>query len=119
MPQFREPTPNKSGASLALCNRITEEIRATYEELGVLEPARAPSSPRPRNESDQTHVLATTTNVGQGRIVTHRRRVAIRGPDPKRDAWARPNSNQSSESRLDDTVRESHRREHGDLSILR
>ena len=83
--QFWELTPNKSGPCLALCNRITEETRATWAEPGVLEPAQAPSSPRPRNESDQTHVLATTTNVGQGRIVTHRRRVAIRGPDPRRD----------------------------------
>src|SRR2546430_7141257 len=83
--QFRELTPNKSGPCLALCNRITEETRATYAELGVLEPARAPSSPRPRNESAQTHALSTTTNVGRGRIVTHRRRVTIQGPDPWRD----------------------------------
>src|SRR5207244_13643885 len=80
-----EVTQNASAPRLVLCHRLTEETRATYAELGVLEPARAPYSPRPPTESDQTHVLSTITNVGQGRIVTHRRRVTIQGPDPRRD----------------------------------
>src|SRR5438876_7789169 len=44
-----------------------------FSKQHVLHPHRGP-----RNEPDRTFALSTTTNIDQRRIVTHRRRVAVR-----------------------------------------
>ena len=117
--EFRELTANKSGPCLARCNRIPEETRAAYAELGVLESARAPS-----------HRGPGTDRIGRMRF--RRPRVSVNVDSsrteaelPSEDAiqgeiaWAWPNSNQSSESTRGRNSDESHRREPLDLSILR
>src|SRR3989440_12548511 len=110
--EFRDLTPNKSGPCLAQSNRITEETRAAYADLGVLESAWAPASPRPRNRPDRTHALSTTTSIGQRRIVTHRRRVAVRGRDPRRDCLGTAEFKSIVRVTLGRSGDESHRREH-------
>src|SRR5438876_4376679 len=75
---------------------------------------------RPWNGSDRTQALSTTTNVGQYRVATHRRRVAVRGRDPRRDCLGTTEiPNRSSESRLDDTERKVIEGNTWGLSILR
>src|SRR2546429_3515148 len=90
--QFRELTPNKSGPCLAQCNRIPEETRATYAELGVLASARAPSHRGPGTDRIghmRFRPPRVSVNVESSRIDAELPSAdAIQGES----AWARSNS---------------------------
>src|SRR2546421_5485787 len=110
--EFRELTPNKSGPCLAQSNRITEETRAAYAELGVLESARAPSHRGPGTDRiGGMHFRPPRVSVN---VESSRTDAELPSEDAIQGeiAWARPNSNQSSESTLGRYGDESHRREH-------
>jgi len=67
-----------------------------------------------RNGSDRTNALSTTTNIGQRRIATHRRRVAMLGRNLLERLRGRPRPNFKSITRvtLGRCWTKTHRREH-------
>src|SRR5436853_6794676 len=92
----RSVQPNRGGEPSHVCGTWCSQINTG-----------APSSSTPWNGSDRTDALSTTTNIGQRRIATHRRRVAMLGRNllERLRGRPRPNFNQSHESRLDDAER--------------